>query len=192
MNEKIYKQLFNNTYNNQNLPVSIIRPVEWLVMWVSVIGLVIFIIWGIWGTITTRTHLNGIIINDGDKMKIIGFVDVAWSRKIKPDQPALIELNHLEIEDSGRLQGVVRSISASPIPTRQITSMIMNEDLVNYLLQTKLPYLVEIDMVKAGDSGQYQWTSNNNRDNLVKEGGLVNIAIEINQIHPVKFIIPHW
>ncbi len=192
MNEKIYKQLFSNKTTHHNLPVSIIRPVEWLVMWVCVVGLIIFIIWGIWGTITTRTYLNGIIIRDGDNMKIIGFVDVAWSRKIKPGQNALIELNHLEIDDAGRLRGNVRSISASPISTRNILTMIINEDLASYLLQTKLPYMVEIDMIKDNQNGQYVWTSENNRDNMVKEGGLVNIAIEINHIHPIKLIIPHW
>lgn len=135
------------------------------------------------------------VLQGSNVLSIIGFVPAEEEgRKITPGMRVLIEPAGVKREMYGAMMGSVSFVSNFPVPVERLVAILHNEDLAKKIALTMSLLEVRISLTKVKDPNtgqwQYQWTSQQGQQLLIKPGTLCRINVTVESQPPITLIIP--
>ncbi len=178
--------------------VSIVRPIDWVLVIVFIIGLIILITWGFVGYISSRIIAQAIILPQNSKIfdannngnlgnlafdnngpvEVVAFIGVNQIKKIKIGQKALIEVADTYGIDNEKIIAQITDIAKHPISKQLINQKIGIGDTMNNLVSNPISYAVKLEF------------SQNVQNLNLNIGTIVNTNIEIDKQHPISLALP--
>lgn len=126
------------------------------------------------------------------------YVPVDKGKRIEPGQTIQLVPNGVDVQESGSLIGVVRTVSNYPVPLQSIQEKVSNPDLAKWLLASGQGAVVEITFVLVKDENNpsgYLWTSFVGEHKPVTAGSFCTGSVIIERRPPIEKVfykISQW
>ena len=126
------------------------------------------------------------------------YVPVDKGKRIEPGQTIQLVPNGVDVQESGSLIGVVRTVSNYPVPLQSIQEKVSNPDLAKWLLSSGQGAVVEITFVLVKDENNpsgYLWTSFVGEHKPVTAGSFCTGSVIIERRPPIEKVfykISQW
>ena len=126
------------------------------------------------------------------------YVPVDKGKRIEPGQTIQLVPNGVDVQESGSLIGVVRTVSNYPVPLQSIQEKVSNPELAKWLLSSGQGAVVEITFVLVKDENNpsgYLWTSFVGEHKPVTAGSFCTGSVIIERRPPIEKVfykISQW
>lgn len=126
------------------------------------------------------------------------YVPVDKGKRIEPGQTIQLVPNGVDVQESGSLIGVVRTVSNYPVPLQSIQEKVSNPELAKWLLSGGQGAVVEITFVLVKDENNpsgYLWTSFVGEHKPVTAGSFCTGSVIIERRPPIEKVfykISQW
>ena len=126
------------------------------------------------------------------------YVPVDKGKRIEPGQTIQLVPNGVDVQESGSLIGVVRTVSNYPVPLQSIQEKVSNPELAKWLLSSGQGAVVEVTFVLVKDennSSGYLWTSFVGEHKPVTAGSFCTGSVIIERRPPIEKVfykISQW
>ena len=126
------------------------------------------------------------------------YVPVDKGKRIEPGQTIQLVPNGVDVQESGSLIGVVRTVSNYPVPLQSIQEKVSNPELAKWLLSSGQGAVVEVTFVLVKDENNpsgYLWTSFVGEHKPVTAGSFCTGSVIIERRPPIEKVfykISQW
>jgi hypothetical protein len=126
------------------------------------------------------------------------YVPVDKGKRIEPGQTIQLVPNGVDVQESGSLIGVVRTVSNYPVPLKSIEQQVSNPELAQWLMASGQGAVVEVSFVLVKDENNpsgYLWTSFVGEHKPVTAGSFCTGSVIIERRPPIEKVfyrISQW
>lgn len=127
-----------------------------------------------------------------NEVEFIAYVNAQNGKKIKPGVQSQIEVDYLDRNEFGMVEGVIISVSEFPITSSGIQSKIANQALVNQFTKQGTLYEVRVQLKRdLGSKNGFAWTSSKGaEEDQISVGSLGNIEFIVETRKPITLLLP--
>ena len=128
----------------------------------------------------------------------IMYVPVDKGKRIEPGQTIQLVPNGVDVQESGSLIGVVRTVSNYPVPLKSIEQRVSNPELAQWLMASGQGAVMEVSFVLVKDENNpsgYLWTSFVGEHKPVTAGSFCTGSVIIERRPPIEKVfyrISQW
>ncbi|MFN0126877.1 MAG: NHLP bacteriocin system secretion protein [Verrucomicrobiales bacterium] len=124
------------------------------------------------------------------KLTGILYVPSGEGKKAAANMNVRLSPSTVKAEEYGFMQGIVRSVSTYPATPDGLMRTLRNEALVKELTGGSAPLEVVVDLVPAGTSSGYAWSSPQGPPVGIFGGTMCSGSIIIDRRRPISYVIP--
>lgn len=124
-----------------------------------------------------------------DELSGVLYIPVEQGKRVETGMSIQLAPNGVDTSQSGWLLGVVRSVSQYPTSTTAMSKVLVNEQLVQYILNNERGAVMEVkfDLVKDENSESgYLWTSFVGQHKPITAGSFCTGSIIIDRVPPIE------
>ncbi|ELS04355.1 NHLM bacteriocin system secretion protein [Xenococcus sp. PCC 7305] len=150
-------------------------------------------------TVTVGQYLNpgtslGTLQTDGGAGEMMSFTyfTVEDGKKIRPQMPILITPDTVKRARFGGIMGEITQVSALPITSEGVTSVIGNSEIVQQLMGEaggKIEAIANLHPNPQTFSG-YDWSSSNGPQLEISPGTTTTVRVTVERRSPISFVLP--
>ena len=130
------------------------------------------------------------IITYSDDLEVIAFVNDEIAKKITISMPAKIFPQHINSLEYGGLVGKVIYVSALPIPSESMESLLENKKMVEKIQEKGPVFKIKIELTPSPNAASgYLWTTSAGPQEKITVGSVAEVGIVIKKERPLNVII---
>jgi HlyD family secretion protein len=121
----------------------------------------------------------------GTALEVVAYVAARNGKRVLPGQAVRLSVAGMPTAEFGYLQGEVKSVSDYPV-SPELAQRMLKEATV-----TEASYEVKIRPIARPDApGQYSWLAGPGRDEGVRAGTKVDVAVQVAERRPITLVLP--
>ncbi len=129
--------------------------------------------------------------SESNTLSAILYVSATTGKDIREDMPVQINPSTVRYEDYGSLEGIVESISLSPLSKDAMRAVLKDDDLVEaFSREFGLVLEMRVNLLTAETQSGYQWTTVLGPPNPLTSNTLCTGKVTVREDIPLRLVIP--